>query len=107
MKNITNNSDNCLSSCLRQWRRDPSLVLYYNSNHVIALMKEDKAPEGYLTLDNFGEEYFLGSFGTMLDTTDRITLNEYMWEATMMPEKGPITAETVASHLIDNLINSV
>lgn len=107
MKNITNNSDNCLSSCLRQWNRDKSLVLYYNSNHVIALMPEDKAPTGYLTLDNFGEEYFLGSFGTMLDTTDRITLNGYIWEATMTPEKGPITAETVTSHLIDNLVNSI
>lgn len=95
MGNINKDADNCLSSCLRQWRRDNSLVLYYNSNHVIALMKEDKAPEGYLTLDNFGEEYFTGAFDRMLSLSDTITLNEYMWHITMEPETGSLTKDKV------------
>ena len=95
MGNMINNSDNCLSSCLRQWKRDNSLVLYYNSNHVIALMSEDVAPEGYLTLDEFGEEHFLSSFGTMLSMSDRINLNEYFWHIVMTPETGPLTKEKV------------
>ena len=95
MENINKDADNCLSSCLRQWKRDNTLVLYYNSNHVIALMPEDVAPEGYLTLDDFGEEYFLSSFGEMLSMSDRLNLNEYFWHISMTPETGPFTAEKV------------
>lgn len=69
---------NCLSSCLNQWSRDNSLVLYYNSDHVIALMPYDYAPDGYLTLNKFGSDHLISSFGDMLSDSDRVNLMKYL-----------------------------
>lgn len=69
---------NCLSSCLNQWSRDNSLVLYYNSDHVIALMPYDDAPDGYLTLNKFGGDHLISSFGEMLSDSDRVNLIKYL-----------------------------
>lgn len=78
VKMETKDPDNCLSSNLRQWARDPSLVLYYNSDHVISLHPGSLPPAGYLHLQYYGYVYFKGSFGHMMSKREIYLLKEYL-----------------------------
>lgn len=78
VKMETKDPDNCLSSSLRQWARDPSLVLYYNSDHVISLHPGSLPPAGYLHLQYYGYVYFKGSFGHMMSKREIYLLKEYL-----------------------------
>lgn len=73
-------TNNCLSSSLRQWERDSSLVLYYNSDHVINLMPYDAPPKNYLPLSEYGMGYFLSAFGEMLSDHCVYLLSRYFYD---------------------------
>jgi len=54
---------NCLEHCLLQWEAMPDYRLWYNSDHVVIIEPNiDLHDKGYLPIEDFGIDYFKGSF---------------------------------------------
>jgi len=62
MKNCI--TENCLEWNLNFWNKNREYKLFYNSNHVIAIEKENAStlPLTYLPLEDFGIGYFINAF---------------------------------------------
>lgn len=67
---------NCLAYALRFWEHNPEYVLFYNSGHVINIPKGTQISD-FLPVEEYGYNYFKGSFAGLLDEYEWGLLDNY------------------------------
>lgn len=78
-RRVVYNLINCLAYALRFWKQEPSMRLYYCSGHVInshAPINTEGSPK-WLPAEDYGFNYFIGSFGDLLDDYEKVLLRKY------------------------------